>query len=131
MLRRLVGSQMQARDRFAQSMHQLRRQRPRLRHAIEQIGLGEPAHDHHVIERRPLAIECQSTARATIDRADTEVKLRRGPPVQHEFRLARRLAQFARRVVERGIADRALELVGAVRRQKDNRTMCVDPLDFA
>ena len=75
MLRRLVGNQMQARHRFAQSMHQFRRQRPHLRHAIEQIGLGKPAHDHHVIECRPLATERENTAWATIDRADTDVKL--------------------------------------------------------
>ena len=45
-----------------------------------------------------------------------------------QLRLARGPAQCERGVVERGVADRALELVGAIRDQEDDGTMGLDPL---
>jgi len=91
--------------------------------AVELVRLSETSHEDNVIDRITGASECQRSSPAPVDRQHVEIEAGGEEPVQGELGPAGAFAQFARRVVDRGEADRAFELVGAIAHQEDDRIM--------
>ncbi len=120
-----LGRIVEGGDPVGEVAHQRRRQPAVLGHAIEQRRLVEAAHHQHPVDRRRRA-EGEPARRVAAERANLEIEFGRGATVERELGAAGRLAQRNGRVVEVGEADRALQLVGVIPGEEDERGMGLD-----
>src|ERR1019366_2770874 len=86
----------------------------------------EAAHFHRPLDGRATAGERQAAAALPGNRDNAKIQFRRESAVDLEFRLARGLAPVQGGEIEKRIANRALDLEGAIPGQEHRRRMGVD-----
>ena len=123
------GGGMEGDDRIGQVAHELGRELARVGEPIEQVALGEAPHLDHPVDDGALAVEGQTAVAAPGDRVESQIEIGRGPQVELELLAAERGAPSDRRIVEIGEADHALQLVGAIPSQEEDRNVSLGPLD--
>ncbi|HTW50892.1 MAG TPA: hypothetical protein VME45_03250 [Stellaceae bacterium] len=96
---------------------------------IEQQGLIETPHHDDPVERLAFGRKADSAYRTPGEPGDCEIKARCGPPVQQQFGLASPPPQLHRRKIEIREPDRALQLVGMIAGEKDERDVGFDDFD--
>ena len=109
--------------------HHLRQQRRRqlasIGHVVERLPLVEAAHVHDPLDRLAGAAELQALLAAG-DRHGPEINRGGVGSIDRDLRLAGRLAPGERGEVHEGEAHGALDLVGVLAGQEDDRAMRVD-----
>ena len=96
---------------------------------VQQLVLVECLHLDQPVDDLAGAVEDQPAVSVARHRDHALIEVRRCPPVQRKFARARRFSELQRREIGIGEPDRALQLQGAVARQKDVRNMRGDDLD--
>jgi len=109
--------------------HQGRIQSTSLGELVEQRRLIESPHHYDPIDHGTLSPEADRTIHGAGQRSDLKIKVRRRAAVERELSLAGYPALFRGREVEVRKFYRALELVCAVAREKDQRNMGFDDID--
>ena len=102
-----------------------------LRHAVEQRVVREALHRHQPVDRLPASfagIQEQPSVGAAAECHHLPVERGRGAAVDRQFRQTGGVALVQRRIVQIGIAHRALQLQRPVAGQENQGGMGVDPL---
>ena len=90
---------------------------------VERIVLVEARHLDRPFDGFAAAVQGERTTGLARDRHDAAIKLRRKFAIDVEFRLAGGLALIQRRIIEKRVAHRALDLDGALAGQEHDRGM--------
>ena len=122
-------------DVGAQRVEERRRQRAGPGHFLQEVRLIEAPHHHHEIHGLAAQIAAAIALRAAphqaavgeaADRPDFEIELRRGAAVERQLGGAGGTPARHGGKIEIGIFDGALQLVGAISREKHDRGMRLD-----
>ena len=118
-------------DGVGQVFHQAAVQFFALRQPVEQGVLIEADHIDHPLDNlstRPICIEAQGSIRFADDRRHATVNVRRGAPVDADFRLTGQAAVFQGRKIQIGKDDGAFQLEHPVPAQKHQGDMSLHTL---
>src|SRR5687767_8147747 len=109
---------MKADDFVSQGSKQWRSQPPLASHRIEETALIKTSHDYQPIYRAARGSKMEPAVGCAADRTNFLVQGWSSPSVQQQLRFAGPAAQLDGRIIQIGIADCSLELVGTIAGQK-------------
>ena len=118
------------RDRVGDGVDEIGIKRSGLGQMVDGLALVETAHFDRIFDRHTLAVDIKRSIVALRDRNDATVDLRRELAVDFDLFVAGCFPFLERRIIEKGKADRALDLQRAVAFEKNRRRMGIDPMNM-
>ena len=120
------GRCVEHRNPVGQLLHERARKPALACHAVEQIGIREAVHLDRPLDRLARPAERDGAIIRPGDGENAAIERRRGASIARDLRLAGGVAAIERAEIHVGIANRALDLVGTLFSEKNDRAMCVD-----
>ena len=124
-----LGRVVELGDVVGEPVHQSGVELAGLRQRVKQQRLIEAPHRHDPVDLRSLIAEAHQARRIAAEPADFEIEHGRGAPVQRQLGRAGLTAAPGGGKIEIGQLDRALQLVGPLAGQKNQRHMGFDNFD--